>query len=160
MKIVFEPKVYRVVKTAIIIIAIAMLGYVAYAATQLNVSNSGTVTLFHNWQGITFNPPTSQPTCSSATPYSDTPSAMTWGNIAQGSSSTGYICVKNTGGTGTSYNVVTSTAPAAGITVTYNGTATLTSTVLATTQTSLIIVVVSVALTATPAAFSYTTTIS
>jgi hypothetical protein len=160
MKIIFEPKAYRIVKAAILLIAVAMLGYVAYSATQLSISNSGTVTLFHNWQGITFSPPTSQPTCSTATPYSDTPPAMTWGNIAQRSSATGYICVKNTGGTGTSYNVVTSIAPAAGITVTYNGTATLSSTLLATTQTSLIIVVVSVALTATPAAFSYTTTIS
>jgi len=160
MKIIFEPTTYKIVKGAILLIAVAMVAYVGYAATQLTVNNSGTVTVFHNWQGITFSPPSSQPTCSTQISYSDTPAAMTWGNIAQGSSASGYICVKNAGGTGSSFSVTTTVAPAAGITVTYNGTSTLTSTTLLSTQTSLINVVVSVSLTASTGSFSYTTSIA
>jgi hypothetical protein len=160
MKIEFTPKRVRLARVAIALVAISLAGYVAYAATTLQISNSGTVVLLHNWQGITFSPPSSQPSCSTQISYSDTPAAMTWGNIAQGSSANGYICVKNTGGSGASYSVTTSAAPPTGITVTYNGTSTLTSTALSSTQTSVINVVVSAALTATPAPFSYTTTIS
>jgi len=159
MKIIFESKSYKIVKAAILLIAVAMVAYVGYSATQLTVNNSGTVTIFHNWQGITFSPPTSQPTCSTQISYSDTPAAMIWNNIAQGSSASGYICVKNAGGAGSSFSVTTSGAPA-GITVTYNGTSTLTSTTLLSTQTSLIDVVVSVALTASTGGFSYTTSIA
>lgn len=144
-----------------IIILIVSFTAVGYAATQLAVSNSGTVVLAtKNIQGITFSPPSAQPTCSSATPYSDTPSAIAWGNIAQGGSANGYICVKNLGGSGTTYVVTTSVAPPTGITVTYNGTATLTSAALQNGQTSLINVVVSVALSTLPAGFSYTTSIA
>lgn len=161
MKIVFEQKTYKIVKGAILLIAVAMVAYVGYAATQLSISNSGTVTIAtKNLQGITFSPPNSQPTCATSTPYSDTPSPIAWGNIVQGTSANGFICVKNQGGTGTIYNVATTVAPAAGITVTYNGTSTLTSLPLVSGQTSLVNVVVSVALTASAGSFSYTTTIS
>jgi hypothetical protein len=160
MKIELTAKRVRLARVVIALVAISLAGYVAYAASTLTVSNSGTVTLLHNWQGITFSPVVSQPNCATQISYSDTPSAMTWGSIAQGGSANGYICVKNAGGTGASYSVITSASPASGITVTYNGTATLTSTALVSTQTSLINVVVSVALTANPASFSYTTQIS
>ncbi len=160
MKIEFTAKRVKLARVAIALVAISLAGYVAYAANTLTVSNSGTVTILHNWQGITFSPVTSQPNCATQISYSDTPAAMTWGSIAQGGSANGYICVKNAGGTGASYNVITSASPPTGITVTYNGTATLTSAALLSTQTSLINVVVSVALTTTPSTFSYTTTIS
>jgi hypothetical protein len=161
MKIEFTPGRYKLLKGITLLIAVVLMAYVAYAATQLTVSNTGTVTLTKNMQGITFAPPNSQPTCSSASPYSDTPSPIAWGNIPQGGSANGYICVKNVGGTGLTYTVSTTTSPPTGITVTYNGTATLTTaSALASGQTSLINVVVSAALTAVPAGFSYTSTIN
>ena len=159
MKIELTAKRVRLARVAIALVAISLAGYVAYAATQLPISNTGTVTILHNWQGITFSPPSSQPNCATQISYSDTPAGMTWGNIAQGSSANGYICVKNVGGSGASYSVITSVAPVAGITVTYNGTSTLTSTALLSTQTSIVNVVVAVALTASTGSFSYTTTI-
>ena len=161
MKIIFEPKTYKIVKGALLIIAIAMVAYIGYAATQLTVNNSGTVVLAtKNWQGITFSPPSSQPSCGTQITYSDTPAPITWGNIPQQGSANGYICVKNLGGTGSSYTVATSVAPTTGITVTYNGTSTLTSLALPAGQTSVINIIVSVALSATTGGFTYTTTIS
>jgi len=161
MKITFEPKAYKIVKGTILLIAVVMVAYVAYAATNLSISNSGTVTIAsQNIQGITFSPPSSVPTCVTQTTYGNTPNPIAWGSVAQSSSATGYICVKNLGGTGATYFVQTSVAPSSGITVTYNGTSTLTSTPLLTGQTSLVNVVVSVALGATLGPFSYTTTIS
>ncbi len=161
MKIDFTPKRVKLTRIAIALIAISLAGYVAYAATQLSISNSGTVTIAaQSIQGITFSPPSSQPTCATQITYSDTPSAMSWGSIAQNANANGYICVKNLGGTGATYTVTTSLAPRAGITVTYNGTSTLASGSLLTGQTSLVNVVVSVALTAGTGSFSYTTTIA
>jgi len=162
MKIEFTAKRVKLARVAIALVAISLAGYVAYAATSLTINNSGTVTIAgtKSLQGITFSPPAAQPTCGTVSPYSDTPTAMTWGSIAQGTSANGYICVKNTGGTGTTYTASTSTLPPNGITVTYNGTATLVSLPLINGQTSLINVVVNVALTASTGSFSYTTAIN
>src|SRR2546427_7454068 len=162
MKIEFTPKRVKLTRVAIALVAISLAGYVAYAATQLTISNSGTVSLgSQNIQGITFSPPLTQPTCSSQTTYTDTPAPIAWGNVAQGTSATGYVCVKNIGGAGHSFTSSTTTLPATGITVTYNGTATLTSSALASGGTSLINVVVNVANTV-PAttSISFTTTIA
>jgi len=163
MKIELTAKRVKLARVAIALVAISLAGYVAYAATSLTISNSGTVTIAgtKSLQGITFSPPAPQPNCgTTGATYSDTPTAMTWGSIVQGTSANGYICVKNTGGTGTTYTASTSTLPPNGITVTYNGTATLVSLPLINGQTSLINVVVAVSLAATPATFSYTTLIS
>jgi len=161
MKIEFSPKRVKLARVAIALVAISLAGYVAYAATQLTISNSGTVTITaQNIQGITFGPPSTAPNCLTQATYSNTPSPIAWGSIAQGSSANGYVCVKNLGGTGATYTVQTSVAPASGITVTYNGTSTLTSAALLTGQTSLVNVVVSVGLAASTGSFSYTTTIS
>src|SRR5438094_8297562 len=109
MKIIFEPNAYKIVKGTILLIAVVMIAYVAYAATQLNVSNSGTVTLAtKNLQGISFSPPSSQPTCATQIAYSDTPSPIAWGSIAQGGSASGYIWVKNLGVAGSTSSVTTS----------------------------------------------------
>jgi len=161
MKIELHPKTYRWARLAIAIVDVALTSYAAYAANQIQISNTGTVGITKDWQGITFSPPSSQPVCSTQLTYSGTPAAMAWGSIQQGSSATGYICVKNTGGTGSTYAVTTSLlTPSTGITVTYNGTSTLTSTPLQSSETSLIVVVVSVALSVpSPSSFSYTTTI-
>ncbi len=162
MKIELTAKRVKLARVAIALVAISLAGYVAYAASTLTISNSGSVTFptNKNLQGITFSPPAAQPTCGTQTTYSDTPTPITWGSIIQGGSANGYICVKNQGGTGTTYTAATSVAPAAGISVTYNGTATLVSLPLANGQTSLINVVVNVALTAGTGSFSYTTAIS
>src|SRR5689334_19295399 len=112
MKIVFEPKAYKIVKGAILLIAIALMGYVAYAATQLSVNNTGTVVLASkNWQGISFSPgaagfPVTAAGCPT-TGYSDTPSPIAFGSIAQGTSSTGAVCVKNVSTGGQSYTAST-----------------------------------------------------
>ncbi len=161
MKIELTAKRVKLARVAIALVAISLAGYVAYASSQITISNSGTVTIGNkNLQGITFSPPSSQPTCGTQTTYSDTPNAIAWGTMIQGTSANGYICVKNQGGTGATYSVQTSVAPATGISVTYNGTATLASLPLANGQTSLINVVVTVALTASTGSFSYTTTIN
>ena len=162
MKIELTAKRVKLARVAIALVAISLAGYVAYAASTLTISNSGSVTFptNKNLQGITFSPPAAQPTCGTQTTYSDTPTPITWGSIIQGGSANGYICVKNVGGSGASYIVTTSVAPLTGITVTYNGTSTLTSTALLSTQTSIVNVVVSVALTANTGSFSYTTAIS
>src|SRR2546428_11156133 len=162
MKIELTAKRVKLARVAIALVAISLAGYVAYAASTLTISNSGSVTFptNKNLQGITFSPPSSQPTCGTQTTYSDTPNAIAWGTMIQGTSANGYICVKNQGGTGATYSVQTSVAPATGISVTYNGTATLVSLPLANGQTSLINVVVTVALTASTGSFSYTTTIN
>ena len=162
MKIELTAKRVKLARVAIALVAISLAGYVAYAASTLTISNSGSVTFptNKNLQGITFSPPAAQPTCGTQTTYSDTPTPITWGSIIQGGSANGYICVKNQGGTGTTYTAATSVAPDAGISVTYNGTATLVSLPLANGQTSLINVVVNVALTAGTGSFSYTTAIS
>jgi len=153
----------RLTKTYIglILLFIVTLTSVGYALTTLTIQNTGSVNLLKDWQGITVSPPGSLPTCSSQSPYSDTPPPMLWGSMTQGTSETGYICVKNAGGTGATYTVTTSTlTPSTGITVTYNGTSTLTSTALQSSQTSLIVVSVSAALTVpSGSSFSYTTTI-
>ncbi len=145
---------------ALVLLFVATFASVAYALQTITIANTGTVTLAtKDWQGITFSPPTTSPSCSVQSTYSDNPAPMAWGNIGQGASATGYICVKDLGGTGSTYIVTTSVAPPAGITVTYNGTATITSLPLNSGQTSLINVVVSVGLTAGTGTFSYTTTI-
>ena len=162
MKIEFTAKKIKLARVAIALVAISLAGYVAYAASTLTISNSGSVTIANkSIQGITFSPTAPQPNCGTTTAtYSDTPTAMTWGSIIQGTSANGYICVKNQGGTGTTYTVQTSVAPPSGITVTYNGTSTLASLPLVNGQTSLINVVVNVALTTTLGSFSYTTLIN
>src|SRR6266704_1767672 len=139
MKIELTAKRVKLARVAIALVAISLAGYVAYAASTLTISNSGSVTFptNKNLQGITFSPPAAQPTCGTQTTYSDTPTPITWGSIIQGGSANGYICVKNQGGT-----------------------ATLVSLPLANGQTSLINVVVNVALTAGTGSFSYTTAIS
>jgi hypothetical protein len=134
MKIEFTPKRVKLARVAIALVAISLAGYVAYAASQLSISNTGTVVLANkNWQGITFNPgavgfPTSAAGCPT-TGYSDTPSPIAFSNIAQGTASTGAVCVKNVSTGGQSYTASTAASPTlpTGTTVTYSadgGTAT------------------------------------
>src|SRR5712692_5911148 len=131
----------------ILIVSLMMLTVtLAYAATRSTINNAGTVVVANrNFQGITFSPPLSQPNCSTETSYSDgggtgALSPISWGNVAQGSSQTAYICVRNADDAGQSYAAATSSlSPTTGITVSYNGTATLTSRPLPNGGASLII---------------------
>lgn len=145
---------------------IVTLVAIAYATTQLSVNNRGTVILANkSFQGVTFSPPLSQPDCATETAYSDgggtgSLSPISWGNIAQNSSETAYICIRNAGGNGQVYAVSTSSLlPATGITVSYNNTATLTSQPLPNGATSLIVINVSVSLSVPEGTFSFTTMI-
>jgi len=90
MKIQITPKKIRLTRVAIALIAISLSGYVAYAATQLSIGpNTGRLSLqAKNWQGVSFNPgatgfPSSAAGCPT-TGYSDTPVAILFGNIPQG----------------------------------------------------------------------------
>lgn len=159
MKIIFEPKSYKIVKGAILLLAIALMGYVAYAATQLSVSNTGTVILGSaNYAGVTFSPPSSAPTCSTAT-YSQTPSPITWGSIPNDGTTvtTAYICIQNNASART-VTVSTNTA-ATGITVQYNGAASF-STPIASSGTLLVTVTLTATTSAPTGAFGYTTLVA
>ncbi len=118
MKIELSAKRVKLARVAIALVAISLAGYVAYAATQLSVGpNSGTIIFANkNWQGVSFNPgatgfPTSAASCP-ALGYSDTPSAIAFGNsIPQGTTVTGAVCVKNVSTGGQSYTASTAASP-------------------------------------------------
>src|SRR3989442_15802571 len=94
MKIEFTAKRVRLARVAIALVAISLAGYVAYAASTLSISNTGSVTtLGANWQGATFAPGT-VPNCATAT-YSDNPAIISTWSVPAGGSQTAGICVKN-----------------------------------------------------------------
>src|SRR5712664_2376698 len=101
MKIIFEPKSYKIVKGAILLLAVVMLAYVAYAATNLSVSNTVTITAANSiGVSITLTNPTTCPAVSTATYQTGSftnPNAWT---IPAGGNSVQYFCLENTG-TGT-----------------------------------------------------------
>ena len=128
MKIILEPKSYKMVKGLILLIAVVMVGFVAYGVTQLSVNFNGSVVLAtKNWQIITFNPgavPMSAAACPT-TGYSEAgPFAISLASIPQGTSVAGGVCVKNVSTGGQSYSASTATSPApvlpAGTVVTYS----------------------------------------
>jgi hypothetical protein len=130
MKIVFEPKTYKIVKVAVLLLAIALMGYVAYAASQLSVSNTGSVVVANkNWQIVTFNPgaagfPATASSCPT-TGYTDVGTfTIAFGAISQGTTSTGAVCVKNVSTGAQAYSASTAVSPApvfpAGTTITYS----------------------------------------
>ena len=101
MKIIFEPKTYKVVKGAILLIAVAMVAYVAYAATTITASNTVTITPANGiGVSITLTNPTTCPAVgnpSYQTVSFTNPNAWT---IPAGGSGVQYFCLENTG-TGT-----------------------------------------------------------
>ena len=130
MKIDFTPKRIKLTRVAIALVAISLAGYVAYAATQLSINNTGTVVLANkNWKIITFNPgatgfPTSAANCPT-TGYTDTGTyTISFGSIAQGTSAIGEVCVQNSSTATESYSASTALTPTpvlpAGVTVTYS----------------------------------------
>jgi hypothetical protein len=45
MKIEFAPRTFKILRGTILLIAVVLVAYVAYAATTLSISNSGTACL-------------------------------------------------------------------------------------------------------------------
>jgi hypothetical protein len=167
MKIIFEPKTYKLLRGAIVLLAIALMGYVAYASISVSVNNTGSVVVANkSWQIIVFNPgsvPANAAACPT-TGYSDVgPFNIVFGNIQQGTSAIGGVCVKNISTGGQSYTASTAAVPApvlpAGTTITYSadgGTATSGS--VAPNAISLLTITVSAG--QTVGAISFTTTIA
>ena len=175
MKIELTAKRVKLARVAIALVAISLAGYVAYAATQLSISNTGTVVLASkNWKIVTFNPgasgfPTSAANCP-ATGYTDVgPFSIAFGSIPQGTSATGAVCVQNSSTGTASYSASTAATPApvlpAGVTVTYSADgstpgATAVSGSIAPIGISLLTITVSASSTATAGPLSFTTTIA
>jgi len=98
LKIIFEPKAYKIVKGAIVILAVFLLVYVGYAATQLQISNSGSVTVATATNLLASLGQTATTVCSSTTgPYTDTGLAITTWSVPAGGFQTMYACVWNNG---------------------------------------------------------------
>src|SRR6267143_2272566 len=100
MKIQFAPRSFKLLKVTIALIAVAMAGYVAYAATQISVNNSitvgiGTKNIFQDIIPATgtcpaFNSPkyTDGNTNATITGFS--------GSMSPGSTQTNLFCIENT----------------------------------------------------------------
>ena len=117
MKILFPDKAYKLVKGTMILIAIVMLGYVAYAATTQTISNTGTIVA--GQKNLALAVPacvtggttsggttplcefTSQPTCGGTSgTYNTATTAYTitdWSVNQQGGTQTKFVCLENTG---------------------------------------------------------------
>jgi len=97
VKIIFEPKAYKIVKGTILLIAVVMVAYVAYGAVNLSISNSGSVVnVTTNLFAIVDVP---QGTACSATTgtYLDTGLSISTWSVQVGLSQTKYACIENTG---------------------------------------------------------------
>ncbi len=101
MKISLGPRKFRILRGSIVIIAVFMIAYVGYAALQLTVSNSATVTPTTTSPNLFLSTgQTSTTVCSALTTgYSESPS-INWGSsVAQLSTQDQYACLENTGST-------------------------------------------------------------
>lgn len=90
-------KYYRLL--FVLMVGLVFVAAYAYAATQLSINNTATITipntnLFAIVTGIT-----STTTCSTqpSTSYTDTGLSISWPSVPQGSNGSVYICLKNTG---------------------------------------------------------------
>lgn len=162
MKIYFSPGKFKILRGTILLIAVALLAYVGYAASSLSISNTGTVIIggTGNWAGFTQNPGSAAPNCATVT-YSQTPGPIAWGNLPNDLTvTTAYICIQNSSSARTASVATSALNPATGVTVLYNGATSLTTPSIAPTGTFLITVTLTVATTVPPAtSVTYTTTI-
>jgi hypothetical protein len=98
MNIQFTQRRVRLVRFAIALVAVSLAAYVAYAATTLTISNSGSVTVATGTNLLASLGQTTSTTCSSSTgPYSDTSLAITTWSVPVGGSTTMWACVWNNG---------------------------------------------------------------
>lgn len=169
MKILLEPKSYRIVKGAILFLAVVLVAYVAYAATTATISNTGTIsTSGKNWQAQAF---TTQPTsCPANTDpnYKDN-TVFTYPSVPASGSATAWYCIVNISSAPQAFTISTAATPpptvtAGTITITYSdaghpAASSFTSGSIAANGTDLITVSVSASSTAT-GTFSFTTNVS
>jgi hypothetical protein len=94
MKIIFEPKMYKIVKIAILLIAVAMAGYVVYASSTLSFSNTAVITSGANI--LISQPTTTSFTLCAGQSYTAAPTGVSW-SIPAGGSQIQYFCIQNTG---------------------------------------------------------------
>src|SRR5919109_972203 len=79
-----------------ILIIVSAIG-IAFATTQLTVSNNVTINVGLNLKALVIPVGTTVPTCSSSTgTYGETGLSMNW-NLNQGGSQTRYLCIYNSG---------------------------------------------------------------
>lgn len=99
MKLPFTPKQIKLVRVAIALIAVSLAGYVAYAATQLAISNTGSVVnVATNLFAVVDVAQTT--ICSTTTgTYADTGLSITTWSVQIRLSQTKYACIENTGTT-------------------------------------------------------------
>jgi hypothetical protein len=101
MKIEFAPRTFKVLRGVIILVAVVLATYVAYAAVSLTVSNTATVTVSAGANLFLAPGQTSTTLCSGTTgTYSESPQ-ISWGSVAQLSTYDQYACLENTGVTHT-----------------------------------------------------------
>ena len=128
MKIQFTPKRLKLIRVAIALIAVSLAAYVAYAATQLSINNTGSIVnvgtnLFASLQGTT-NPVTC--TASTTPAYADSGLTQTWAvPIASSGTSPGsqtqYACIENTGSSARTIAITETGALPSGVTFTSTG---------------------------------------
>src|SRR2546427_1579209 len=98
MKIEFTAKRVKIARVAIALVAISLAGYVAYAATQISVSNTVTINPANGiGVSITLTSPSSCP-ANGNTAYGTASFTNTnpW-SINAGGSNVQYFCLENTG---------------------------------------------------------------
>lgn len=100
MKLQLTEKRAKFLRIVIALVAISMAGAVVYAATQLTIQNSSSVSipvtnLFAVAAGVT-----GTTNCATMSGYTDAGIIITWPAVPQGSTVDANICIKNTG-TGT-----------------------------------------------------------
>jgi hypothetical protein len=101
MKIEFAPRTFKITRATIILIAVVLAAYVAYAAVNLTVNNTATVTVSTGANLFLAPGQTSTTVCSGTSgTYSESPQ-ISWGNVAQLSTQDQYACLQNTGTTHT-----------------------------------------------------------
>jgi hypothetical protein len=98
MKIDLTLGKFRILRGTMLLIAVVLLAYVAYAATTLSISNSGSVTISTGANLLASLSKTSTTVCdASQGPYSDSGLAITTWSVPVGGSQTLYACVWNNG---------------------------------------------------------------
>jgi len=99
MKIEFTAKRVKLARVAIALVAISLAGYVAYASSQLSISNTGSVVnVTTNLFAVVDVAQTTTCTATTGT-YADTGLSITTWSVPIGLSQTKYACIENTGTT-------------------------------------------------------------
>jgi hypothetical protein len=119
MKIEFAPKTFKVLRGTIVLIAIVLVAYVAYAATQLSVSNNVTITPANGiGVSITTTNPGTCPALGSASYQTATFSNTNTWTIPAGGSSSQFFCLENAGtGNDLTPSITLGTTTVSGLTV-------------------------------------------